>query len=101
VFIREFQQAVPELREGRRASDPHTCQVLCGYKERIPYYSYRLLVKPGITGWAQVMHSYAASLEETREKLQYDLYYIKNMSLLLDMAILLKTIRIVLFGSGR
>jgi exopolysaccharide biosynthesis polyprenyl glycosylphosphotransferase len=101
VFIREFQQAVPDLREGRRASDPHECQVLCGYKERIPYYSYRLLVKPGITGWAQVMHSYAASLEETKEKLQYDLYYIKNMSLFLDLAILLKTIRIVLFGSGR
>jgi exopolysaccharide biosynthesis polyprenyl glycosylphosphotransferase len=101
VFIREFQQPVPELREGRRASDPHACQVLCGYKERLPYYSYRLLVKPGITGWAQVMHSYAATLEETKEKLQYDLYYIKNMSLLLDLAILLKTIRIVLFGSGR
>jgi lipopolysaccharide/colanic/teichoic acid biosynthesis glycosyltransferase len=101
VFIREFQQAVPELREGRRASDPHACNVLCGYKERIPYYSYRLLVKPGITGWAQVMHTYAATLEETKEKLQYDLYYIKNMSLLLDLAILLKTIRIVLFGSGR
>jgi exopolysaccharide biosynthesis polyprenyl glycosylphosphotransferase len=101
VFIREFQQAVPDLREGRRTSDPNACQVLCGYKERIPYYSYRLLVKPGITGWAQVMHSYSANLEETKEKLQYDLYYIKNMSLLLDLAILLKTIRIVIFGSGR
>ncbi len=101
VFIREFQQPIPDLRHGRRASDPHACQVLCGYKERIPYYSYRLLVKPGITGWAQIMHSYAASLEETKEKLQYDLYYIKNMSLVLDLAILLKTIRIVIFGSGR
>ncbi len=101
VFIREFQQAVPDLREGRRAADAQGCQVLCGYKERIPYYSYRLLVKPGITGWAQVNHSYAANLEETEEKLQYDLYYIKNMSLFLDLAILLKTIRIVLFGSGR
>lgn len=101
VFIKEFQQAVPDFREGRRADDPQGGQVLCGYKERIPYYSYRLLVKPGITGWAQVMHSYASNLEETKEKLQYDLYYIKNMSLFLDLAILLKTIRIVLFGSGR
>jgi exopolysaccharide biosynthesis polyprenyl glycosylphosphotransferase len=101
VFIREFKEAVPDLREGRRATDTRDCQVLCGYKERIPYYSYRLLIKPGITGWAQVMHSYTATLEETKEKLQYDLYYIKNMSLLLDLAILLKTIRIVLFGSGR
>ncbi len=101
VFIKEFQEAIPELREGRRATDVQGCQVHCGYKERIPYYSYRLLVKPGITGWAQVMHKYASSLEETEEKLQYDLYYIKNMSLLLDLAILLKTIRIVLFGAGR
>ncbi|MCK9377853.1 MAG: sugar transferase [Syntrophobacterales bacterium] len=101
VFIREFQQLVPELREGRRATDAQGCQVVCGYRERIPYYSYRLLIKPGITGWAQVMHSYAANLEETQTKLQYDLYYIKNMSLVWDLAILLKTIRIVLFGWGR
>lgn len=101
VFIREFQRPVPHMQEGRRAADDHGCHVLCGFKERIPYYSYRLLVKPGITGWAQVMHSYAADLKETKEKLQYDLYYIKNMSLFLDLAILLKTIRIVLFGSGR
>jgi exopolysaccharide biosynthesis polyprenyl glycosylphosphotransferase len=101
VFIREFQKPVPDLREGRRATDTHGCPIVCGYKEQIPFYSYRLLVKPGITGWAQVMHSYAADLAETKEKLQYDLYYIKNMSLFLDLAILLKTIRIVLFGWGR
>jgi exopolysaccharide biosynthesis polyprenyl glycosylphosphotransferase len=101
VFIREFQQMVPDLREGRRPTDPQGVQVLCGYREHIPYYSYRLLVKPGISGWAQVMHSYSATLEETKEKLQYDLFYIKNMSWFLDLAILLKTIRIVLFGWGR
>ena len=101
VFIREFQEIVPDWREGRRASDTHSHQVTCGHRERIPYYSYRLLIKPGITGWAQVMHPYAGNLEETKEKLQYDLYYIKNMSLFLDLAILLKTIRIVLFGWGR
>jgi exopolysaccharide biosynthesis polyprenyl glycosylphosphotransferase len=101
VFIRQFQQLIPLLREGRRANDPPGSQVIYGYRERIPHYSYRLLVKPGITGWAQVMHRYAATLEETQEKLHYDLYYIKNMSLFLDLAILLKTIRIVLFGWGR
>jgi exopolysaccharide biosynthesis polyprenyl glycosylphosphotransferase len=101
VFIRQFQEMVPDVREGRRATDPPGCQVVCSYRERIPYYSYRLIVKPGITGWAQVRHSYTASLEETKTKLQYDLYYIKNMGLILDLAILLKTIRIVLFGWGR
>jgi exopolysaccharide biosynthesis polyprenyl glycosylphosphotransferase len=101
VFIREFQKMVPVLREGSRATDPQGVLVVCGYRECIPYYSYRLLIKPGITGWAQVRHSYSATLEETKEKLQYDLYYIKNMSLVLDLAILLKTIRIVLFGWGR
>ncbi|MGB8992800.1 MAG: sugar transferase [Desulfobaccales bacterium] len=101
VFIREFQEMVPDWREGRRGTDTHSHQVACGHRERIPYYSYRLLIKPGITGWAQVMHPYAANLKETKEKLQYDLYYIKNMSLFLDLAILLKTIRIVLFGWGR
>jgi len=101
VFIREFSQLVPVLQEARRATDPQGGQIVTSYRERLPYYSYRLLIKPGITGWAQVRHSYSATLEETKEKLQYDLYYIKNMGLLLDLAILLKTIRIVLFGWGR
>ncbi len=101
VFIQKFQQLVPDLREGGHIANPQGIPEPCGYRERIPYYSYRLLVKPGITGWAQVMHRYAATLEETQEKLRYDLYYIKNMSLFLDLAILLKTIRIVLFGWGR
>lgn len=101
VFIREFQAPVPLVRPGRRASDPLGGQVVCGYREKVPHYSYRLLVKPGITGWAQVMHRYSSTIEETKEKLEYDLYYIKNMGFLLDIAILLKTIRIVLFGWGR
>ena len=101
VFVHEFQKMVPVWREGSRATDPQGKQMVCGYRECIPHYSYRLLLKPGITGWAQVMHSYSATLEETKEKLQYDLYYIKNMSLMLDLAILLKTIRIVFFGWGR
>lgn len=69
--------------------------------EKIPFYAERLLVPPGITGWAQVMHPYAASIEESRHKLQYDLYYIKHMSFLLDVYILLKTVKTVLFGRER
>ena len=61
--------------------------ISCGVKEKIPYYSHRLLVKPGITGWAQVMYPYASSLEQTKEKLQYDLFYVKNIGFFLDMAI--------------
>jgi exopolysaccharide biosynthesis polyprenyl glycosylphosphotransferase len=67
-------------------------------EERIPYYSERHLVKPGLTGWAQVSYPYGASFEDAREKLQYDLYYIKNQSPLLDAIILLETARVVLFG---
>ena len=100
VFIREFQEPVTEYRPGRRASDPPGTLVACGFRENVPYYSYRLLVKPGLTGWAQVMLPYASSLDESREKLMYDLYYIKNMGFFLDVGILLKTVRTVLFGRG-
>lgn len=71
------------------------------FEERIPFYAQRLAVKPGLTGWAQVKYPYASSIEQTEEKLQYDLYYIKNMSVVLDFVILLKTIRVVLFGEGK
>jgi sugar transferase (PEP-CTERM system associated) len=67
-------------------------------EQRIPYYSERHLVKPGLTGWAQVSYPYGASLEDAREKHQYDLYYIKNQSPMLDALILLETARVVLFG---
>jgi len=100
MFIRDFQGLVPTCRPGRRATDPPETVISCGVKEKIPYYSHRLLVKPGITGWAQVMYPYASSLEQTKEKLQYDLFYVKNIGVFLDMAILLKTVRIVLFGRG-
>jgi sugar transferase (PEP-CTERM system associated) len=69
-------------------------------QRQIPFYMGRHSVKPGITGWAQVRHRYAASLEESVEKLQYDLYYIKNMSPLLDLVILLSTLQVVLFAKG-
>ena len=70
-------------------------------RKEIPYYDVRYLVKPGITGWAQVCYPYGASIEDAYQKVAYDLYYIKNYSLLLDAAIALKTIRVVLLGKGR
>jgi lipopolysaccharide/colanic/teichoic acid biosynthesis glycosyltransferase len=69
-------------------------------KKIIPYYSERHFVKPGVTGWAQIRYPYGASIEDAVEKLRYDLYYIKNISLLLDMLIVLETIKVVLFGRG-
>ena len=61
----------------------------------------RLSVKPGITGWAQVKYRYGSSVDDALEKLQYDLYYIKNLSLFLDFLILLNTVQVVLFARGR
>ncbi len=70
------------------------------FAETIPYYVERLRVKPGITGWAQVCYPYAENEEDTLEKLQYDLYYVKNYSLLLDFLIMLRTVEVVLWGQG-
>ncbi|MCF6148611.1 MAG: sugar transferase [Candidatus Kuenenia sp.] len=71
------------------------------FEKKIPFYSQRLAVKPGLSGWAQVKYPYASTIEQTEEKLQYDLYYIKNMSFLLDIVVLLKTVRVMLFGMGK
>jgi sugar transferase (PEP-CTERM system associated) len=68
--------------------------------ESIPYYNLRHIIRPGLTGWAQVQYGYGASLEETREKLQYDLYYIKHMSLSLDLLIIFETIKTILLRRG-
>jgi len=70
------------------------------FEQEIPFYSYRHRVKPGLTGWAQVQQGYAADGEETREKLEYDLYYIKNASLITDLRIVAKTIKTVMTGFG-
>ena len=70
-------------------------------RKEIPYYDVRYLVKPGITGWAQVCYPYGASVEDAYQKVAYDLYYIKNYSLFLDFAIALKTLRVVVLGKGR
>ena len=70
-------------------------------RQAIPYYDLRYLVKPGITGWAQVCYPYGASVEDAYHKVAYDLYYIKNYSLVLDAAIAVKTLRVVVLGKGR
>ena len=69
-------------------------------QEQIPFYALRFSVKPGITGWAQVKYQYGSTVEDAMEKLQYDLYYVKNVSVFLDLLILLNTLRVVLFGRG-
>ncbi len=102
IYALQSQEEEVVYRPGRRATDPPGLMVPVGRRERIPHYSFRSVVKPGITGWAQVMFPMAgSSCEELKEKLAYDLYYIKNLSLFLDLAILLKTIRIVLIGRGK
>jgi len=68
--------------------------------EQIPFYAVRHSVKPGLTGWAQVRYSYGATVEQSVRKLEYDLYYVKNHTLLLDLVILLETVRVVLLGEG-
>jgi lipopolysaccharide/colanic/teichoic acid biosynthesis glycosyltransferase len=71
------------------------------YEKIIPFYHFRHLVKPGITGWAQVNYSYGESEEDAMEKLKYDLYYIRNYSLKLDVMIVMKTIYTILFARGQ
>lgn len=83
---------------GPRAERPIFVEQLT---EQIPFYSQRHLVEPGLTGWAQVNYGYGASVEDSMQKLQYDLYYIKNVSLLFDIWIMFKTIKVVMFGHGR
>ena len=70
-------------------------------EQEIPYYSIRILVKPGITGWAQINYGYADSYESSKDKLEYDLYYVLNRSFFLDLGILLKTVKIVFLGRGK
>jgi sugar transferase (PEP-CTERM system associated) len=82
---------------GPRPERPHFVDRL---REVIPYYDERHGVKPGITGWAQVKFKYGATLEDSEEKLQYDLYYIKHMSLIFDIGILFDTIKVMLVGKG-
>ncbi len=80
---------------------PERIEFVQQLEKKIPYYQIRHIVKPGLTGWAQVNFHYGASVEDSIEKLQYELYYIKHRSFVLDASIILKTIKIVLKGGGR
>ena len=70
-------------------------------EEQIPYYGERFIVKPGITGWAQVNYGYGASVDDAIEKLNYDLFYTKNFSIFMDFLIIVRTVKIIIFGKGR
>ena len=82
---------------GPRPERPHFVAQLA---EEVPFYEQRHLIAPGLTGWAQIKYPYGASIEDARQKLQYDLFYIKNQGLILDAIILFETIKIILFGRG-
>lgn len=82
---------------GPRPERPHFVEQLA---DEIPYYEHRHLTAPGLTGWAQIKYPYGASVEDARRKLQYDLYYVKNQGLALDLVIVFETIKTVLFGRG-
>ena len=102
VRIDEIPQFVNILKGemsfvGPRPERPHFVAQLA---EEIPYYEQRHLIAPGLTGWAQIKYPYGASIEDARQKLQYDLFYIKNYSLILDAVIMFETIKIILFGRG-
>lgn len=82
---------------GPRPERPHFVAQLA---EEIPFYDHRHLVAPGLTGWAQIKYPYGASVEDARQKLEYELYYIKNQSLALDLVIIFETVKTVLFSKG-
>ena len=82
---------------GPRPERPHFVAQLA---QEIPYYEQRHLIAPGLTGWAQINYPYGASIEDAKQKLQYDLYYMKNQNLALDATIMFETIKTILFGKG-
>src|SRR5437899_12113024 len=79
---------------------PHPISNIRLFSEKIPFYALRSAIPPGVTGWAQVRYGYANNLQEEIEKMRYDLYYIKHLSIRFDLRILFDTVKIVLFGRG-
>ena len=82
---------------GPRPEQPGFVEML---EREIPYYTQRHSVRPGITGWAQIKYKYGASSEDAKNKLEYELFYIKHMSVFLDLLIMFRTVQVVVFGWG-
>ncbi len=103
THLDEFPQFVNVLRGDMSLVGPRPEQpsLIADLEKRIPFYRARLLVKPGVTGWAQVNYGYVASVRDTEIKLEYDLYYIKHRNLLFDFIIILRTLGTVFGGKGR
>jgi exopolysaccharide biosynthesis polyprenyl glycosylphosphotransferase len=102
LYLDEVPQMINVLKNemsivGPRPERPHFVEIL---KNEIPYYYKRLSVKPGITGWAQIKHKYDSSLDDVREKLKYDFYYIENMSLKMDFKIMINTFLVIILMKG-
>jgi sugar transferase (PEP-CTERM system associated) len=102
VRIDELPQIINVLKDDMSfvGPRPERPEFVAELNERIPYYRERHCVKPGITGWAQLCYPYGSSEQDAAEKLQYDLYYVKNHSLMFDLIILLQTAEVVLWGKG-
>jgi lipopolysaccharide/colanic/teichoic acid biosynthesis glycosyltransferase len=106
-FLRRSRlDEVPQLYNGLKGDmslvgpRPERPEFITKLAAELPLYNERHMVKAGLTGWAQINYPYGASLDDARSKLSYDLYYVKNFSVLLDLMILLQTIRVVLWPSG-
>ena len=107
-FIRKFRiDELPQIWNVFRGEmsfigpRPERSQFVDQLNREIPYYDQRHNVKPGLTGWAQLNYPYGASVEDSMEKLKFDLYYVKHQSFMLDMLILIRTVEVILFGKGR
>jgi lipopolysaccharide/colanic/teichoic acid biosynthesis glycosyltransferase len=99
----EFPQLINVLKGEMSLIGPRAewDKLVADYEQQIPCYHFRHLVRPGITGWAQVNYPYGANIGDTLRKLEYDLYYIRHFSFRLDASIVLKTLHVMLFGKGR
>jgi exopolysaccharide biosynthesis polyprenyl glycosylphosphotransferase len=107
-FLRRFRiDEIPQLWNVLRGDmsfvgpRPERPEMITELAKQVPFYEERMMVQPGLTGWAQVNYPYGASVLDARRKLEYDLYYLKNMGLFLDIFILLDTVRTVIFGASK
>jgi lipopolysaccharide/colanic/teichoic acid biosynthesis glycosyltransferase len=105
-FMRGSPDEVPQLWNVLRGDmgfvgpRPERPEFVPWLSENIPYFDLRHMIRPGLTGWAQVRYGYGSTLEEAREKLEYDLYYIKHMTLGLDLLIMFETVKTILRRRG-